>query len=148
MQYDSPQDVFADQLADLWSAERQLVTALPEVVDAVSSDKLGDAVEEHLAETRGHGARLERIIGNLELAYPNEECEAMQGLLREGERVMPTGGDPVARDVALVAAASASSTTRSPPTAPCGPSRTSSGSARSARSCARRSTRSTTPTRR
>jgi ferritin-like metal-binding protein YciE len=104
MHYNSLHDVFADQLADLWSAELQLVSALPKFAGAASSDTLRTAVEDHLAETRGHVARLERIIRSLALQYPNEECAAMQGLLREGERVMSASGDPIARDVALIAA--------------------------------------------
>lgn len=105
MQYNSLQDVLADQLADLWSAEQQLVSALPKVADAASSDTLRTVVEDHLAETRGHVERLDRVIRGLDLRYPEEECEAMQGLVREGERVISTSGDPVARDVALIAAA-------------------------------------------
>jgi len=105
MRYDSLQDVLADQLADLWSAERQLVAALPKLADTVSSDELRSAVDEHLAETRLHVDRLEHIIGSLEVAYPIEECEAMKGLIRETGRVMDVPGDPIARDVALIATA-------------------------------------------
>ncbi len=105
MQYNSLQDVFADQLADLWSAERLLVDALPKVANASYSDELRSALEQHLAETKTHLARLESIIGRLEVRYPTEDSEAMRGLLREGERVMSAGGDPTARDVALIAAA-------------------------------------------
>ena len=60
---------------------------------------------EHLVETRGHVERLERIIGDLALRYPEEQCEAMKGLLCDSERVISAGGNPVAREVALIAAA-------------------------------------------
>jgi ferritin-like metal-binding protein YciE len=105
MRYDSLQDVLADQLADLWSAERQLMGALPRIADAAASDQLRSAVREHLAQTAGHVERLEWIIGALELRSPSEQCEAMQGLVREADRVMSVGGDPITRDVALIAAA-------------------------------------------
>lgn len=105
MRYASVQDVLAEQLADLWSAERQLVATLPKLADAASSDRLKAVVEDHLAETLGHVARLERIIGNLELPYPTDECEAMRGLVHEADRAMAADGDPMARDIALIAAA-------------------------------------------
>jgi len=99
------QDVVADQLADLWSAQRPRVDARLKVVDATASDTLRCAVEHHLAETRGHVARLERVIGSLGLDDPDEDCEAMRGLVREGERAMSADGNPLARDVALLAGA-------------------------------------------
>lgn len=105
MHYNTLNDVFADQLADLWSAEQQLVDALPKVAAAASSDKLRAAVEDHLAETRGHVVRLEQIIARVDLPMPQIECEAMEGLLREGARILSSDGDPMVRDVALVAAA-------------------------------------------
>jgi ferritin-like metal-binding protein YciE len=105
MKLDSLQDVFADQLADLRSAEQQLVAALPKVAGAANSDELRQALEHHLDETRDHLQRLEDLIPTLGFAVPSETCEGMEGLLREGEKVISAEGDPAARDAALIAAA-------------------------------------------
>jgi ferritin-like metal-binding protein YciE len=105
MKLNSLQDVFADQLADLRSAEQQLVAALPKVAGAANSDELRQALEHHLDETRDHLQRLEDLIPTLGFTVPSETCEGMQGLLREGEKVVSAEGDPSARDAALIAAA-------------------------------------------
>jgi ferritin-like metal-binding protein YciE len=98
-------DVFVEQLADLLSAERQLLEALPKMATAASTPDLLDAIEEHLDETREHVARLERVYELANLPAMDEECEAMKGLIREGEEVVQADGDPVAKDVALIASA-------------------------------------------
>jgi ferritin-like metal-binding protein YciE len=105
MQLRSLEDVFDEQLADLLSAERQLVAALPKVAGAASSDKLRTALEHHLEETRGHVTRLEQVVGMLGREIPTEHCEAMEGLIKEGEEVVQASGDPAAKDAALIAAA-------------------------------------------
>ena len=105
MKLNSLNDVLTDQLADLYSAERQLVEALPKVAGAASSTELRDAIEEHLEETRGHVRRLEQAFGELGISPPSEECEAMKGLIAEGEKVIKAEGDPSAKDAALIAAA-------------------------------------------
>jgi ferritin-like metal-binding protein YciE len=99
------QDVFADQVADLRSAETQLVEALPKMADAATDEKLKQAFTTHLQETRGHLGRIEEIVSNLDTQVPSEECEAMKGLISEGEEIIAnTTAGPV-RDVALIAAA-------------------------------------------
>lgn len=105
MRLDSLQDVFDEQVADLLSAERQLVEALPKVAGAASSDKLRDAITHHLEETRGHVRRLEELETTLGRTLPSEHCEAMEGLIREGEEIVGATGDPAAKDAALIAAA-------------------------------------------
>lgn len=105
MQMQSLNDVFVDQLEDLHSAETQLVQALPRVAAAAQHDELRQALEHHLEETRDHVRRLEEIFGQVGISGPSEHCEGMAGLLREGEHVMQAGGDPAAKDAALIAAA-------------------------------------------
>ena len=106
MRFDSLHDVFADQIADLYSAERQLVEALPKVESAASSPELREAVSTHLQETREHVRRLEQILSDTGLSAPAaEECEGMKGLLEEGEEIIGAQGDPAAKDAALIAAA-------------------------------------------
>jgi ferritin-like metal-binding protein YciE len=102
---DSLQDVFADQLGDLRSAETQLIAALPKMRDAAYDAELKEAFADHLEETRGHLARLEDIVSVGELDVPDEECEGMKGLIREGEEIVQAGGPSLVKDVALIAAA-------------------------------------------
>jgi ferritin-like metal-binding protein YciE len=97
-------EVFADQLGDLKSAEEQLTQALPKMAMAASTPELREAFEEHLEETRGHVQRLQQIeqmVGHV----PDETCKAMKGLVEEGAEIINAPGDPVAKDVALIAAA-------------------------------------------
>ena len=105
MQLQNLNDVFVEQLADLYSAEQQLVTALPKVATAASEPELEEAITEHLEETRGHVKRLEKVFQELSITPPGETCKAMQGLIAEGEEIIQASGDPVAKDVALIAAA-------------------------------------------
>jgi ferritin-like metal-binding protein YciE len=105
MQLNSLQDVLVEQLGDLYSAEQQLVQALPKVAGAASDDKLRAAVDEHLVETREHVRRLEQVFDQLGISPPAEKCKGMEGLIAEGEKTISTQGDPAAKDAALIAAA-------------------------------------------
>jgi ferritin-like metal-binding protein YciE len=105
MRLNSLQDVFVDQIHDLHSAETQLVTALPKLAGAASSDKLRETFENHLAETRGQLERLDEIIATLGLGPATEPCKGMEGLVAEGEKIVSAQGDPAAKDAALIAAA-------------------------------------------
>jgi ferritin-like metal-binding protein YciE len=98
-------DVFAEQVADLRSAENQLIEALPKMASAASDSQLREAFEHHLEETREHAQRIEQVIGQFGGQVPDEECKAMKGLIEEGSDIIEADGDPVARDTALIAAA-------------------------------------------
>ena len=84
MKLDTLEDVFVEQIADLYSAEQQLVAALPKMVQAAHSDELRKALEEHLEQTRGHVTRLDEIKSQVSQTVPVETCEAMKGLIKEG----------------------------------------------------------------
>jgi len=105
MQLNSLTDVLAEQIADLRSAEQQLTQALPKMAEAANDGGLRDAFTNHLDETRRHAERLEQVIPTLNVTVPAKECEAMRGLIKEGEEIIGAGGDPTARDTALIAAA-------------------------------------------
>jgi ferritin-like metal-binding protein YciE len=105
MELSSLNDVFEEQLGDLYDAEKQLVAALPKVATAAHSDELRKAFQEHLDETRGHVERLEQIFGDLGIPMPTETCEAMHGLIREVDQIVTATGDQAAKDAALIAAA-------------------------------------------
>ena len=105
MVFNSLQNVFAEQLNDLRSAEEQLVQALPKLVGAASSDELRQAFEEHLGQTRGHLERIDDLLATSGVAQTGEVCAGMKGLVEEGSKVVAAKGDPMAKDAALIAAA-------------------------------------------
>jgi ferritin-like metal-binding protein YciE len=98
-------DVFAEQLNDLRSAEQQLVEALPKMADAAASDELRRAFQEHLVETRSHVERIHEAMNATSVAVSGEECKGMRGLIEEGNAIIKEGGDSMAKDAALIAAA-------------------------------------------
>lgn len=93
------------QLQDLYSAEEQLIDALPKMAEAASSEELKSAFTTHLEETRGHKVRLEQAFRALGKEPETETCEAMKGLISEGDEVAGLDGDAIAKDAALIAAA-------------------------------------------
>jgi ferritin-like metal-binding protein YciE len=105
MRLESLNDVLLDQVSDLYDAEQQLIQALPKVSAAASSSELKAAFDEHLGQTRNHVQRLEEVFSMMGSSRTVEQCEAMQGIIREGEKVLQAEGDPTARDAALIAAA-------------------------------------------
>jgi ferritin-like metal-binding protein YciE len=105
MELRSLDDVLMEQLADLYSAERQLVDALPRVAAGAQDEKLKTALQDHLQETQGHVRRLEEVFRQLHVPARDEHCEGMEGLLKEGEHILSAPGDPTAKDAALIAAA-------------------------------------------
>jgi ferritin-like metal-binding protein YciE len=105
MGFHSLKDVLQEQLEDLHSAETQLVAALPKMAQAAHHEELRQAFEHHLEETRGHLKRVEEALGELRVSRPTEMCKGMQGLIAEGEEMMAMGGEPMAKDAALIGAA-------------------------------------------
>ncbi|WP_203077025.1 YciE/YciF ferroxidase family protein [Falsiroseomonas ponticola] len=94
-----------EALQDAYSAETQLVEALPEMAAAAQSPTLRQAFEDHLAQTREHIARLERAAEMLDADPEGEECEAMEGLTAEAEEIMDDHDEGPVRDAALIGAA-------------------------------------------
>jgi len=76
----SLQDLYVDQLRDLYDAENQLVKTLPKLAEESSSDELREGFEEHLEQTRGHVQRLEQIFERLGEKPKGKKCKAMEGL--------------------------------------------------------------------
>jgi len=81
------------------------VDALPKMEEAAKAADLKSAFQSHLAETKGHVNRLEQAFKLLEAKPKRETCEAMKGLVKEGEKVVDASGDPDIKDAALIAAA-------------------------------------------
>jgi ferritin-like metal-binding protein YciE len=105
MNLTSLHDLYVDELRDLHSAEKQLITVLPKLAEAADNAELRAAILEHLEESRGHMERLEDIFGNLETTPKGKHCKAMEGLIEEGNDVVRQGSAAPVRDAALIAAA-------------------------------------------
>lgn len=97
--------LFVHELRDLYSAETQLLEALPKMSQAASHQELKDAFENHLEQTRGQVERLRDIFDRLGESPEGEHCEAMEGLVEEGEEIIEQQGDAIVKDAALIAAA-------------------------------------------
>ncbi len=105
MKIETLQDLFVDELKDLYDAEKQLVKALPKMADASSSDRLRQAFQSHLEETKGHVDRLDRIFSQLNEKTSGESCDAMKGLVKEGDQVVSHIDESPLRDAGLIGAA-------------------------------------------
>lgn len=93
------------EVQDLYSAEQQLVKALPKVAKKASSPELRTAVEEHLAQTGEHVNRLEQVFELLGAPAKATTCKAMKGLIAEADEVLKEKATPETRDAAIIAAA-------------------------------------------
>ncbi len=100
-------DLFLDTLKDIFHAEKQLLRALPKMARAANSDELRQAFETHKDETQGQVERLEQVFEIVGKRPQAKTCEAMQGILAEGEEVMDDFADSEALDAGLLAAAQA-----------------------------------------
>jgi ferritin-like metal-binding protein YciE len=96
--------LFEHEIGDLYSAETQLVAALPKMAQAASNEELRNAFNHHLEETRDHVRRLDEIRGQLG-STASDECEGMRGLIKEGDEIIAGSGDSVVKDAALISAA-------------------------------------------
>jgi ferritin-like metal-binding protein YciE len=105
LKLDSLRDLLIEELRDLYNAENQLVEALPKLAEAATSSELKSAFNHHLQETRQHVTRLERIFQQIGEKSSGETCEAMKGLIKEGDVLVKAEGDPSVRDAGLVGAA-------------------------------------------
>jgi ferritin-like metal-binding protein YciE len=105
MKLESLRELLVDELKDLYSAENQLVKALPKMAKAAASPELKAAFEEHLEETKGQVDRLVTIFEQLEGSPKGKKCKAMEGLIEEGSEVIEAEGEDSVKDAALICAA-------------------------------------------
>ncbi len=101
----SARDLLIHELKDLYSAETQLMKALPKMAKAASSEELKKAFEQHLEQTQEQVARLERIGEQLGESMKGKKCKAMEGLIEEGKETLEEEGDPTVLDLAIIGAA-------------------------------------------
>ncbi len=93
------------EIKDLYSAETQLVDALPKMVKAANNSKLKKAIEDHLGETKNQKKRLEKVAELLDIEPDGHKCKAMAGLITEGEDMLKEDAEPEVRDAAIIGAA-------------------------------------------
>jgi ferritin-like metal-binding protein YciE len=98
-------ELFVEQLQDLYDAEQRLTKALPKMAAAAHNPALKSAFEEHLRQTENQVRRLEQVFQGLGKSAQTKTCEAMKGLIEEGSEVISGEGDPNVKDAALIAAA-------------------------------------------
>jgi len=105
MSMDSLTDLLQDELKDLYSAENQLIKALPRMAKKAGSEKLKAALTDHLEVTKTHVERLQQIGEELDLKLTGKKCAAMEGLVEEGKEIIDEDGDDAVIDAALIGAA-------------------------------------------
>ncbi len=98
-------ELFVHQLSDLYSAEMQILEALPTMAGRADSDKLREAFEMHLDQTREHVGRLENVFQQIGETREDVTCHGMQGLIREGWEAMMNSAPGPTCDAAMIAAA-------------------------------------------
>ena len=96
-------ELYLDQIRDLYSAETQIVDALPKMIETATHDQLGAGFQHHLDQTREHVRRLEQIAQRLNEDADGKTCHGMKGLLKEGKETMKEHADSDVLDAALIA---------------------------------------------
>lgn len=104
-QLNTLRDLFESELIDAYSAEQQMIEAMPKMIQAASSAQVKKKFEQHLKQTEQQAARLEEIFEMLDLEIEEEKCEGMAGIIKDSEKVIMMKGEPHVKDAALIAGA-------------------------------------------
>jgi ferritin-like metal-binding protein YciE len=104
MKLGTMQDLLISELKDLYSAETQLIKALPRIAKKAATPALQEAINEHLEQTQHQVERLEQIFAQLDEKPRGHRCKAMEGLIEEGKDIMQADAEDSVRDAALIAA--------------------------------------------
>jgi len=105
MNHETLQELFVEQLRDVYDAEKQLVKALPKLAKAADSEDLAEAIRSHLSETQNQVTRLEEVFGLVGMAAKGKPCKAMKGLIEEGNEAIQEEEKGELRDLAIIAGA-------------------------------------------
>jgi ferritin-like metal-binding protein YciE len=105
MSIETLEDLFVHELSDIYSAERQLTKALPKLAKACANEELKAAFENHLKETEGQIERLDQVFKICGVKLKRRKCEAMEGLITEGQNIIKEMEEGPLRDLALISAA-------------------------------------------
>lgn len=99
------EDLFLDELKDIYNAEQQILKALPRMAKKASAPELRKAFEQHLKQTEAQVQRLERVFAKMNQKAKGKTCKGMQGLIEEGKEMMSEDISDDVLDAALIAAA-------------------------------------------
>ena len=105
MELDTLKDLYVDEIKDLYSAEKQLIKALPKMAKAANDDQLKEAFRTHLRETAQHAARLEQICQELGVSPRGKKCVGMEARIEEGSELIKENPDPEVLDAGLISKA-------------------------------------------
>lgn len=105
MELNTLKDLYIAEIKDLYSAEKQLVKALPKMAKAANAPELQQAFRTHLKQTVEHAARLEQICGELGVTPRGKKCVGMEGLIEEGSELIKEDPDPDVLDAGLISKA-------------------------------------------
>ena len=105
MELQTLKDLYIHELKDLFSAEQQLVKALPKMAKAASNKELAAGFQEHLEQTRGHAQRVEQILASHQQTTRGPKCKGMKGIVAEGAEMIEEEADVEVKDAGLIAAA-------------------------------------------
>jgi len=105
MELSTLKDLYVHELKDLFSAEQQLVKALPKMAKAASNKELAGGFQAHLEQTKEHAERLQQILSKHQATSRGAKCKGMEGLVAEGAELIEEEADPEVKDAGLIAAA-------------------------------------------
>jgi ferritin-like metal-binding protein YciE len=105
MELETLKDLYIHELKDLYSAEKQIIKALPKMAKASSSDQLAAGFKEHLEQTKVHAQRLETILQSHGQSTRGPKCQGMEGVLKEGEEMIEEEAEDEVKDAGLIASA-------------------------------------------
>jgi ferritin-like metal-binding protein YciE len=105
MELETLRDLYVHELKDLYSAEKQIIKALPKMAKAATNRQLAAAFRQHLEQTKRQAKRLEDVLGSHGESTRGPKCQGMEGLLKEGDEMSAEDGQDDVRDAGLIAAA-------------------------------------------
>jgi len=105
MELNSLKDLYVHELKDLYSAEKQLIKAIPKMEKAAKNKELATGFQEHLEQTKEHAQRLERLLSSLGQSTRGPKCQGMAGIVAEGAEMIEEEGNDEVKDAGLIAAA-------------------------------------------
>jgi len=105
MELETLKDLYIHELKDLYSAENQIIKALPKMAKAATNSKLVDGFNKHLAETKEHAVRLEKILKSHDETTRGPKCKGMEGVIKEGDEMIEEDAEDEVRDAGLISAA-------------------------------------------
>jgi ferritin-like metal-binding protein YciE len=105
MELETLQDLYVHELKDLYSAEKQIINALPKMKKAATNRQLSAAFDQHLSQTKRQAKRLEDILARHDESTRGPKCAGMEGLLKEGDEIASEAAQDDVRDAGLIGAA-------------------------------------------